>query len=71
VIRPGFNGARFLDFNKAVSSLLTALFTFAAIVRYGATLFLSSSAVGNQARAVRSSVARFTTATSCRSIAQT
>jgi hypothetical protein len=45
VIGAGFNGVSFLDFNKAVSSLLMAILTFAAIVCYGAILFLSSSAV--------------------------
>jgi heme A synthase len=44
VIGAGFNGASFLDFNKAVSSLLMALLTFAAIVSYCAILFLLSNA---------------------------
>jgi hypothetical protein len=37
----------FLDFIMVVSSLLMAMLTVAAIVCYGAILFLSSSAVGN------------------------
>ena len=45
VIGAGFNGASFLDFNKAVSSLLMALLTFGAIVCYGAILLLASSTV--------------------------
>jgi heme A synthase len=47
VIGAGFKGASFLDFNKAISSLLMALLTFAAIVCYCAILFLSSSAVND------------------------
>jgi len=43
--RRRFQRASFLDFNKAVSSLLMALLTFGAIVCYGAILLLASSTV--------------------------
>lgn len=40
VIGAGFNGASFLDFNYAVSSLIMALLAFGAVVCYTVVLFL-------------------------------
>lgn len=40
VIGAGFNGASFLDFNHAVSSLIMALLALGAVVCYSVVLFL-------------------------------
>jgi hypothetical protein len=44
VIGAGFNGASFLDFNETINSLLMAFLTFAAIVCYSVTMYLSGTA---------------------------
>jgi hypothetical protein len=43
VIGAGFNGASFLDFNEAISSLLMALLTLAAIACYSVMMYLSTT----------------------------
>lgn len=44
VIGAGFNGASFLDFNKAISSLIMALLAFAALLCYAVGIYLLPSA---------------------------
>jgi hypothetical protein len=45
IIGAGFNGASFLDFNKAISSLIMALLAFAALLCYAIGIYRLPSAV--------------------------
>ena len=54
VIGAGFNGASFLDFNHAISSLIMALLAFAAIGSYAVALFLVGQPPSSRATAQQS-----------------